>query len=116
MCLDICRGVGAGAANLFRETFGAFRVMAASTVRYLIVCALVVLYYLRFVGKQLLLEVNAQLLSNVLQLLQVSLVLRVVLNLVLQGLEGSNSGGVVVDTSARLQRLLDDDGRGDQVI
>lgn len=75
-----------------------------------------VLYYLRFVGKQLLLEVDAQLLSNVLQLLQVGLVLRVVLNLVLQGLEGSDSGGVVIDTSARLQRLLDDNGRGDQVI
>lgn len=104
--------------SLYDVTLKAFRVNlpAASTVQHLVVCALLVVGYLRFVGKQLLLEVDAQLLSNVLQLLQVGLVLRVVLNLVLQGLESSDSGGVVVDTSARLQRLLNDDGRGDQVV
>lgn len=67
-------------------------------------------------GVQLLLQVNAQLGSGVLQLVQVGLVLLLVLNLVLQSLKGSHGSRVVIDSSASLQRFLDDGWRRNQVI
>lgn len=67
-------------------------------------------------GVQLLLQVNAQLGSGVLQLVQVGLVLLLVLNLVLQSLKGSHGSRVVIDSSASLQRLLDDGWRRNQVV
>lgn len=65
---------------------------------------------------QLLLQVNAELLSDVLQLLEVGLVLLRVLNLVLQSLEGSDGSWVVVDSSTSLQSLLDDRWSWDQIV
>lgn len=67
-------------------------------------------------GVQFLLQVNAQLGSGLLQLIQVSLVLLLVFNLVLQRLEGSDGSRVVVDSSASLQCLLDHRRSWNQIV
>lgn len=66
--------------------------------------------------EQLLLQVDAEFLSNLLQLLEVSLVLLRGLDLVLQGLECSDGGWVVVNSSTSLQGLFDDGWGRDQVV
>lgn len=71
---------------------------------------------LLFPGEQFFLEVDAQFLSDIGQLVEVGAVLVLVFDLVLQRFEHSDGGGVVVDSAARLQRLFDHGGGGDQVV
>jgi len=67
-----------------------------------------VLINLSRLREQLLLQINAQLFSDVFQFFQVSIVLLLSLNLVLQTLKNSDSGGIVVDSSASVQSLTND--------
>lgn len=69
-----------------------------------------------FSGEQFFLEVDAQFLSDIGQFVEVGPVLFLVFHLVLQGFKHSDGGGVVVDSSARLQRLFDHGGSRDQVV
>lgn len=68
------------------------------------------------IGVQVFFQVNTQLLSDVLQLLQVGGVLLFVFHLVFQGLEGSDGSWVVVDSSTSLQCFFNDDRGRDQVV
>lgn len=65
-------------------------------------------YSLCLVGVQILFQVNAQLLSDVLQLFQVSGILLFVFNLVLQCLKGSDGSRVIVYSSTSLQCFFND--------
>lgn len=67
-------------------------------------------------GEKVLLEGDAELLSNVLESVKVCLVLGLVVNLVFETLENSDGGGEVVDSSAGLQGLLDHGGCGHQIV
>jgi hypothetical protein len=67
-------------------------------------------------GEKVLLEGDAELLSNVLESVKVCLVLGLVVNLVFKTLEHSDGGGEVVDSSAGLESLLDHGRCGDQIV
>lgn len=66
--------------------------------------------------EQVLLEGDSQLLSDLLELFEVSVVLLDVLDLVLQTLEDSDGGSVVVHSSSSLESLTDDGWGWDQVV
>lgn len=67
-------------------------------------------------GEEVLLEGDAELLSNVLESVKVCLVLGLVVDLVFETLENSDGGGEVVDSSAGLESLLDHGGCGDEIV
>jgi len=59
---------------------------------------------------------HTQLLPDTLELIQISLVLLLVLDLLPDTLEDPNGGGVVVDTTSSAEGSLDDGRRGDQIV
>lgn len=67
-------------------------------------------------GEEVLLESDAELLSNVLESVKVCLVLGLVVDLVFETLKDSDGGGEVVDSSAGLESLLDHGRSGHQVV
>lgn len=67
-------------------------------------------------GEEILLESDAKILSNLLESVKVCLVLRLVVNLVFETLEDTDGSGVVVDSSASLESLLDHRGGGDKIV
>lgn len=71
---------------------------------------------LKILVEELLSKLNAELLSNILELIEVLLVLFLGLDLDLKTLEQSDSGGVVIDTSACLKSLLEHRGSGDKIV
>ena len=71
---------------------------------------------LGLLGVKLLLQQDTELLLQGLQFVQVLLVLALVLDLGLNSLEDSHSGGVIVDPSRGLESSLDDGGGGDESV